>query len=87
MKYYILIIMMAAPGEFIDHQLYDQMPFDNVNDCTHFSQTYWDKLTKLAEMKHQKEWANIFCIPERKTEGGPIQDNEYIRMILNESGI
>ena len=78
---------MAAPGEFIDHQLYDQMPFDNVNDCTHFSQTYWDKLTKLAEMKHQKEWANMFCIPERKTEGGPIQDNEYIRMILNESGI
>ena len=63
------------------------MPFDNVNDCTHFSQTYWDKLTKLAEMKHQKEWANMFCIPERKTEGGPIQDNEYIRMILNESGI
>ena len=85
MKFYILIIMMANPGEHIDHYLYDRMPFDNVEDCTHFSQTYWQKLTGIAEMKHRKEWGNMFCIPERKNDSGPLQDNDYIRKILNDN--
>ena len=81
MKYYILIVMMAGPGEFIDHHTFDKMPFDTVEDCTHFSETYWRNLTSLAEMKHRKEWGNMFCIPEESL------DNELIRTVLNEKGI
>ena len=57
------------------------MPFDNVDDCTHFSQTYWKNLTSLAEMKHRKEWGNMFCIPERS------MNNELISNVLNKRGV
>tara|TARA_Y100001938_G_scaffold141437_1_gene211152 strand:- start:1284 stop:1529 length:246 start_codon:yes stop_codon:yes gene_type:complete len=81
MKWFILIVMMAGPGEFIEHHVFESMPFNNVEECTHFSETYWQNLTRLAELTHQKEWGNMFCIPEESL------DNELIRTVLNEKGI
>lgn len=82
MKYYIMIVMMATPGERIEHMLYDNMPFRNVEECQSFGQMYWQPLTNLAMMKYNgKPWANIFCIPENNA------DNELIGNVLNEKGV
>ena len=79
--WYILVVMMAAPGGHVDHYLYDKMPFRDVEECQAFATTYWQPLTNLAEMKHGKGWGNMFCIPERS------KNNELIRKTLNGEGI
>jgi hypothetical protein len=82
MKYYILIIMAFTPGEKIDHFLYDEMPFETVEQCQEFGNRYWEPLTNLAVMYYGgKEWANVYCIPENNA------DNEKIGNILNEKGV
>lgn len=81
MKFYILIVMMAQPGENIKHYLYDNMPFKNVEECQTFGQQYWQPLTNLASMKHGVPWQNIFCIPETSI------DNELISNVLNRKSV
>lgn len=81
MKWYILIVMMAGPGEYVKHHTFDNMPFETAEQCMHFSKTYWQNLTRLAELAQQREWGNMFCIPEESL------DNELIRTVLNEKGI
>ena len=82
MKYYILVVMMALPGEHVDHFLYDNMPFRDVEECQSFAQQYWIPLTNLAEMKYSgKPWGNMFCIPEYSA------DDELIKDTLNGKGI
>ena len=81
MKYYILVVMFAMPGEHVEHHLYDNMPFRDVDQCQSFAQQYWIPLTNLAEMKHGKPWGNMFCLPETSL------DDELIRNVLNDKGI
>lgn len=77
MKYFILIVMFALPGQHVDHMLYEKMPFRDLEECQSFAQQYWIPLTNLAEMKHGKKWGNMFCIPEHSA------DNELIEDTLN----
>jgi hypothetical protein len=82
MKYYILIIMAFAPGEKVDHFLFDKAPFNSVEECQSFGTQYSEMITNLAVMKFKgKDWANIYCIPETSA------DNEKIGNILNEKGV
>ena len=82
MKYFILIVMIALPGEKVDHYLYDKMSFRDLEECQAFGNQYWQPLTNLAVMKYKgKDWANIYCIPENNA------NSELIESILNEKGI
>ena len=82
MKYYILIVMFASPGEYVEHLLYDKMPFKDIEECQAFGQQYWQPLTNLAEMKHAgKPWGNMFCIPEYSA------NDELIGNTLNGKGV
>lgn len=77
MRFLILIIMAAEPGEHIDHYLYEKMYFRDVEECQAFAQTYWQPLTNLAMMAKEKPWGNMYCIPENNAK------SELIDNVLN----
>jgi len=81
MKYVILVVMMTAPGDKTDFYVYDNMPFHNLEECQSFGQQYWQPLTNLAQMKHRKPWADMFCIPEKNSS------KNLIEAVINGSGV
>lgn len=81
MKWFVLVVMMAAPGERVEHYLYKNMPFKDVDECRDFATIYWQPLTNLASMKHGRPWGNMFCIPENNA------NSEVIDRVLNGKGI
>lgn len=80
MKFLILIIMAASPGERVDHFLY-KAEFQDVEECQAFAQTYWQPLTNLAMMAKGKPWGDIFCLPKDNA------DSELIDNVLNSKTI
>jgi len=81
MKFFVLVIMLAAPGEHVEHYLYKNMPFKDVEECQSFAQQYWQPLTNLASMKHDRPRRNIFFIPLNNKK------KKKIDRVLNGKGI
>lgn len=81
MKWLILVIMAATPGERIEHYLYEKMPFRDIDECKDFATIYWQPLTNLAMLAKEKPWADMYCIPEHNAK------SELIDNVLNSETI